>query len=91
MELLQEELNKVQVSWKTHLIRRARSQSIVTGVPDELFYVPEIQGVAMMAKSGMLGKVILQGIEITDVMLTLRTVHSASNTLRESHLLVLKS
>ena len=44
MDLLQDKLNKVKVSWNTHLMCRARSQSIVTRVPDELFYIPEIQG-----------------------------------------------
>ena len=41
------ELDKVRVTWNTHLIRHARSQSIVTGVPDELFYIPEIQGISI--------------------------------------------
>ena len=44
MDILQCELEKVKVTWNTHLLRHAKSHSIVTGVPDELFYIPEIQG-----------------------------------------------
>lgn len=44
MNVLQAELDEVRISWNTHLIRHARSPRQVTGIPDELFYIPEIQG-----------------------------------------------
>ena len=41
--LLQRELNDIRRIWNTHLIRKSRQHS-VTGIPNELFYIPNIQG-----------------------------------------------
>ena len=46
MDVLQAQLDEVQLLWNTHLIRHSQSPRVVTGVPDELFYFPEIQGFA---------------------------------------------
>ena len=46
MDVLQAQLDEVQLLWNTHLIRHSQSPRVVTGVPDELFYIPEIQGFA---------------------------------------------
>ena len=44
MNVLQNELDEVCSMWNLHLIRHERSQFIVTGIPDELYYIPELQG-----------------------------------------------
>ena len=41
MDVLQTQLDEVRTLWNTHLMRKSRK---VTGVPDELFYIPDIQG-----------------------------------------------
>ena len=42
MNILQKELDEIRVMWNTHVIRHAPRQ--VSGVPDELYYIPELQG-----------------------------------------------
>ena len=42
-ELLQSELNKMRIEWNSHLIRKSR-QASVCGIPDDMFFIPEIFG-----------------------------------------------
>ena len=42
-EFIQEELNDVVKRWNSHYIRKSRS-TMVSGVPNELFYLPEKSG-----------------------------------------------
>ena len=44
MDLLQKELNDVRYLWNIHLIRHRRSPAHITGVPDELYYIPQLRG-----------------------------------------------
>ena len=44
MHLIQEELNTVVHEWNTHRIRPTKDCSIPAGIPDELFFLPQIQG-----------------------------------------------
>lgn len=51
MDILQNELNEVRDMWNTHRIfssRAGRSQGGVLGIPDELYYLPEVPGVYMI-------------------------------------------
>ena len=41
--LLQSELDKMTEEWNTHFIRKSRFTK-VHGIPDELFYLPEVYG-----------------------------------------------
>ena len=38
-----DELKDIRKMWNTHLIRKSRYSGGVTGIPNELFYVPGIQ------------------------------------------------
>ena len=40
---LQSELDRIKNEWNTHFIRKSRSTTI-SGVPDELYFMPESQG-----------------------------------------------
>ena len=42
-QLLQDELDKVKQHWYTHLIRGC-SRDTISGRPDELFFIPELNG-----------------------------------------------
>ena len=44
MGVLQDEISEVMEMWNTHIIRQDRSRLNVGGVPDELFFIPEIRG-----------------------------------------------
>ena len=44
MDVLQKELNEIRKMWNTHSIVKSRTGCQVYGVPDELFYIPEIHG-----------------------------------------------
>ena len=44
MDILQDKLNDIRKMWNTHLIRKSRYSGGVTGIPNEFFYVPGIQG-----------------------------------------------
>ena len=44
MEFLQKELDEVSSMWNQHLIRYARSPQHISGIPNELYYIPELQG-----------------------------------------------
>jgi len=44
MDLIQEELDEIKKLWNTHLIRHARCEHQINGVPNELFYIPEVRG-----------------------------------------------
>ena len=46
MEVLQNELDKIRHLWKTHKIAKARTGNRVCGIPDKLFYNPEVQGMS---------------------------------------------
>lgn len=41
---MQRELDKIKKLWNTHLIRHARCWDQINGVPNELFYIPEVWG-----------------------------------------------
>jgi len=45
MNVLQKELDDIKTMWNTHLMRSARSSMPVRGITDELYYIPEIQGI----------------------------------------------
>ena len=44
MNLLQKELDDVSHLWNTHLICHSRSSMQITGVPNELYYIPQLRG-----------------------------------------------
>ena len=44
MNLLQDELSEISEMWNTHSIRLDRARRHVGGIPDELFFIPEIRG-----------------------------------------------
>ena len=44
MDIFQDELDDKRKMWNTHLIRKSRYSGGVTGIPNELFYLPGIQG-----------------------------------------------
>ena len=44
MDVLQKELDEIRIMWNTHQMRYTRSPRQVTGVPDELYYIPELSG-----------------------------------------------
>ena len=44
MDLLQKELDEIGHLWNIHQIVKARTGNGVYGIPDELFYIPEVQG-----------------------------------------------
>ena len=44
MDVLQVEMGEVMEMWNTHIIRQDRSRFNVGGVPDELFFIPEMRG-----------------------------------------------
>ena len=47
MDVLQEELNDIRDMWNVHRIRADRARR-VSGIPDELFYLPELKGVCLV-------------------------------------------
>ena len=44
MHLIQEELDTVVHEWNTHRIRPSKDCTIPAGIPDELFFLPQLQG-----------------------------------------------
>ena len=44
MEILQKELNFVVSSWNEHLIRASNMSECPSGIPDEMFFLPENSG-----------------------------------------------
>ena len=42
MEVLQEELDEITQSWNTHLLQRRRGG--ISGIPDELYNIPDLYG-----------------------------------------------
>lgn len=44
MDILQKELDEIRNMWNTHSIVKSRSGCQVYGVPDELFYIPDMHG-----------------------------------------------
>ena len=49
MEVLQNELDKIHHLWNTDKIAKARTGNRVCGIPDKLFYNPEVQGMSYSA------------------------------------------
>ena len=49
MEVLQNELDKIHHLWNTYKIAKARTGNRVCGIPDKLFYNPEVQGMSYSA------------------------------------------
>ena len=47
MNVLQEELNDICDMWNVHRIRADRARR-VSGIPDELIYLPELRGVCLV-------------------------------------------
>ena len=47
MNVLQEELNDICDMWNVHRIRADRAGR-VSGIPDELIYLPELRGVCLV-------------------------------------------
>ena len=44
MEILQKELNFVASSWNEHVIRASNMSECPSGIPDEMFFLPENSG-----------------------------------------------
>ena len=44
MHLIQEELNTISREWNSHRIRQSKDCSIPAGIPNELFFLPQVQG-----------------------------------------------
>ena len=44
MHIIQKELDTVAHEWNTHRIRCSKNLTVPTGIPDELFFLPQIQG-----------------------------------------------
>lgn len=44
MHLIQEELNTLSHEWNSHRIRRSKDCSIPAGIPNALFFLPQVQG-----------------------------------------------
>ena len=45
MDILQGELDEIRCLWNTHPMVKARTGHPICGIPDELFYIPEIHGI----------------------------------------------
>lgn len=48
MDLLQKELDEISGMWNIHLIRYTRSPLHISGIRDELYHVPGVQGMASL-------------------------------------------
>ena len=44
MHIIQYELDTVAHEWNTHRIRCSTNLTVPTGIPEELFFLPQIQG-----------------------------------------------
>lgn len=44
MHLLQQDLNDCANEWNKHRIRYTRGASSPSGIPDELYFLPSVQG-----------------------------------------------
>ena len=44
MHILQRELDAVVHEWNTHRIRPSKDCLVPAGIPDELFFLPQVQG-----------------------------------------------
>ena len=44
MDLLQMELNQLAMEWNTHRMRPTRNSRSPPGIPDELYFMPELGG-----------------------------------------------
>ena len=84
MDILQDELEKVQVTWNTHLMCRARQQDIIRGVPDELYYIPEIQGTNIRFAQ-LCSYTTIQAFKIILVNLTRENLTIVNSIQRKSH------
>ena len=48
MEILQKELNFVASSWNEHVIRASNMSECPSGIPDEMFFLPEHSGTSFL-------------------------------------------
>ncbi len=44
MHIIQEDLDQVAQEWNTHRIRPSRNAEVPSGVPDQLFFLPQTVG-----------------------------------------------
>lgn len=49
LKLLQEELDKIAIEWNYHVIRRSRMAECPGGIPDQLYFIPQLQGIIYTA------------------------------------------
>ena len=44
MHIIQQELDILVCEWNTHRIRPSKDCFVPAGIPDELFFLPQVQG-----------------------------------------------
>ena len=71
-DLIQTDLNRMMIAWNTHRIRHnVNSNTNGSGIPDELFYLPEIRGSYYLASQykKVVGDLSILFIQDTVIML----------------------
>lgn len=51
MHILQQELDQIAIGWNNHPIRPSRARVVPAGTPEELFFIPIVAGMAIVACS----------------------------------------
>ena len=82
MDILQRELDEAHYLWNTHPIVKSSTRFPVYGVPNELFYIPEIHGKQTRPYILSIEQNVfsMQGMKIVIVLLMCKTFISASST-----------
>ena len=71
MEVLQVELNEVKENWNTHLMQNRRGG--VSGIPDELYNIPDIHGFDIHYNKYVVKHSLTQGLKIALATLMMMT------------------
>lgn len=46
MHIIQQELDSLKHEWNTHRIRVSKERLIPAGIPEELFFLPQVHGIS---------------------------------------------
>ena len=74
MHIIQQELDSIKREWNTHRIRGSKDRLVPAGIPEELFFLPQVHGMTCDVNKFFLSQVITHaGTRITFLQQTTRT------------------
>ena len=102
MDLLQKELDEIRHLWNIHQMVKAKTGNGVYGIPDELFYIPEVQGLYPTKSTWCIvptkpltiyytKTTSTQGLKATPAMSIKKTLTFAGSTPHQNHQLFLRN